>query len=322
MAILCVLRPAPTAVALLVLAVTVLVPSASGQDASRPVQRAGLGVSIAEVTADAARGAGLDRPRGALVTAVAPGGAAERAGLKAGDIVLEFDRAEITAWAMLPTVLLQKQPGDSVHLRIWRQRQAVEVDAVLAALAPAAPSPRELAMRECLAAACPACQDMLLLLGQSADKACDACTKEKARDISSCVDAKVPPASGGSVPPPAKPQAGNTDDPGASLSFSVFYVRDVTLEPARVPPGGRFTINVAYTSPSDRPVSFAFTISAGGRNLLASKSEEIAGTSGTRMIYSRALAAASEPGSYVVRVRLSYNQEVQERSATLVVAPK
>jgi hypothetical protein len=322
MAILRVLRPAPTAAALLVLAVTLLEPSASGQDTSRPVQRAGLGVSIAEVTADAARGAGLDRPQGALVTAVAPGGAAERAGVKVGDIVLECDRAGITAWAMLSTLLLQKQPGDSVHLKIWRQRQAVDIDAVLSALAPATPSPRELAMRECLPAACPACQDMLLLLGQSADKACDACSKEKARDISSCVDAKVPPATGGSVPPRAKPQADNTDDPGASLSFSVFYVRDVTLEPARVTPGGRFTINVAYTSPSDRPVSFAFTISAGGRDVLASKSEEIAGTSGARMVYSRSLAAASEPGTYLIRVKLSYDRDVQERNATLVVDAK
>jgi hypothetical protein len=314
-------RPESAYVVGLVLVVALLGLRASGQDLSRPVQRAGLGVTVSEVTPEIAREAGLDRPYGALVAGLSPDGAAARAGVMAGDVILEFDRKEIAAWGVLPTLLQSRQPGDTVHLKIWRQRQAVELDVVLAALAPAPLSPRSEATRTCIAQACPACQDSLLLLSSSADKACDACMKEKTREIASCVDAKVPPVGAGGTPASrSDPPGGRAGQPDAGLSFGVFYVRDVTLDPARVPPGGRFTIIVSYSSPSDRPVMFAFTISTGGRELFASKPEGIAGTSGTRRLYSRSLAAASDAGTYVIRVRLTYEGETQERSVTLTVA--
>ena len=55
------------------------------------VQRGRIGVEIRPVTAAFAESFGLDRPRGALVQGVEPGGPAEKAGLKEGDIIIGVD---------------------------------------------------------------------------------------------------------------------------------------------------------------------------------------------------------------------------------------
>ena len=52
------------------------------------VSRGRIGVTIQDVNKDLAESFGLDRPRGALVSAVEPGSPADKAGLKAGDVIL------------------------------------------------------------------------------------------------------------------------------------------------------------------------------------------------------------------------------------------
>ena len=58
-------------------------------------RRGWLGVRIGVVTPEAAQRAGLQRPRGAMVSSITPGSPAARAGLQPGDIILKFDGRDV-----------------------------------------------------------------------------------------------------------------------------------------------------------------------------------------------------------------------------------
>jgi serine protease Do len=73
------------------------------------VTRGRIGVQIQDVNASFADSFGLDRPRGALVTQVIDGGPSEKAGVKAGDIIL-------------PGVISAIKPGDTAKVEVWRER--------------------------------------------------------------------------------------------------------------------------------------------------------------------------------------------------------
>ena len=95
------------------------------------VQRGRLGVSIQGVDKDLAQSFGLADARGALVSSVEPGSAAEKAGLQAGDVVIGVDGQRIADSAELPRVIGDKRPGTRVKLEIWREGRSREVVATL-----------------------------------------------------------------------------------------------------------------------------------------------------------------------------------------------
>ncbi len=99
--------------------------------ASGHATHARLGVVVQEVNQALADSFGLDRPEGALVAGVEPGGPAERAGLKAGDVVRKLDGQPIVASGDLPAQLAQSSPGMKVKMEVWRQGQRQELTAVL-----------------------------------------------------------------------------------------------------------------------------------------------------------------------------------------------
>ena len=66
------------------------------------VSRGWLGVTIQEVDRDLAESFDLDRPRGALVNQVMPDSPAERGGLRAGDIIVEFNGRSVERSGELP----------------------------------------------------------------------------------------------------------------------------------------------------------------------------------------------------------------------------
>src|SRR5204863_157969 len=69
------------------------------------VQRGRLGVGIQEVSASLARSFGLERPQGALVSTVEPGGPAEKSGVQAGDVILSFGGKPIEQSSQLPPLV-------------------------------------------------------------------------------------------------------------------------------------------------------------------------------------------------------------------------
>lgn len=92
------------------------------------VTRGWLGVTIQNVDKNLADSFALDRPRGALITQVAPDGPASKAGLQAGDVILEFDGQEIDTSADLPHVVGLLEPGTTVDVEVVRDREQRTLD--------------------------------------------------------------------------------------------------------------------------------------------------------------------------------------------------
>ncbi len=86
------------------------------------VSRGKLGVVIQGMDKELAQSFGLDKPEGALVNSVEQDGPADKAGLQAGDIIQQVDGAKISESADLPRLIGNHTPGDSVKLKIWRNK--------------------------------------------------------------------------------------------------------------------------------------------------------------------------------------------------------
>ena len=88
-------------------------------------KRGWLGVRIQEVTKEIAEVEKLKKPEGALVASVGSNSPAEKAGIKAGDIILEFDGKKINTMKKLPNVVASTEVGKSVELKIWRNKKLI-----------------------------------------------------------------------------------------------------------------------------------------------------------------------------------------------------
>ena len=88
-------------------------------------KRGWLGVRIQEVTKEIADVEKLKKPEGALVASVGQNSPAEKAGIKAGDIILEFDGKKINTMKKLPNVVASTEVGKSVVLKIWRNKKLI-----------------------------------------------------------------------------------------------------------------------------------------------------------------------------------------------------
>ena len=88
-------------------------------------RRGWLGVRIQEVTKEIADVEKLKKPSGALIASVGEGSPADKAGLKEGDIVLEFDGKEIETMRQLPKVVAATAVGKSVEIKIWRNKKLI-----------------------------------------------------------------------------------------------------------------------------------------------------------------------------------------------------
>ncbi|QYF92114.1 DegQ family serine endoprotease [Massilia sp. PAMC28688] len=100
--------------------------------ATGKAQHAKLGVVIQEVNQAFADSFKLDSPEGALVSNVEKGGAADKAGIKSGDVIRKLNGQPIIASGDLPAMLSTSKPGDKVTLDVWRDGRIVRLDARLA----------------------------------------------------------------------------------------------------------------------------------------------------------------------------------------------
>ena len=86
-------------------------------------KRGWLGVRIQQVTKEIADVEKLDEPRGALVASVAENSPSDKAGIKAGDIILKFDGTDIKEMTELPKIVAQTEVGKIVEVKIWRNKK-------------------------------------------------------------------------------------------------------------------------------------------------------------------------------------------------------
>ena len=88
-------------------------------------KRGWLGVRIQDVTKEIAEVENLGKPRGALVASVAENSPSEKAGVKSGDIILEFDGQVIQEMKELPMIVAKTKVGKSVRVKIWRNKKEI-----------------------------------------------------------------------------------------------------------------------------------------------------------------------------------------------------
>ena len=97
-----------------------------------------LGVRYLIITDEIQKEKNLPVNYGALIVkgekgenAIFPGSAAEKAGLKEGDIILEFNGEKITAENPLAKIIMKYNPGDKVTLKVLRQNKEIFFEVVL-----------------------------------------------------------------------------------------------------------------------------------------------------------------------------------------------
>ena len=88
-------------------------------------KRGWLGVRIQIVTEEIADVEKLDKPRGALVASVAEKSPSDKAGIKAGDIILEFNGTKINEMKELPIIVAQTEVGKTVEVKVWRNKKEI-----------------------------------------------------------------------------------------------------------------------------------------------------------------------------------------------------
>ncbi|WP_437686292.1 Do family serine endopeptidase [Sorangium sp. So ce176] len=98
------------------------------------VERGKLGLLFQPVTRDLAAALKLDSPRGALVAELEPGGAAARAGIKAGDVIVEVNGVPIVHAEELRRNVARNAPGSEIKVTVVRAEKRHEVVARLDAL--------------------------------------------------------------------------------------------------------------------------------------------------------------------------------------------
>jgi serine protease Do len=94
------------------------------------VRRPYLGVAFQPLTIDLAKQFGVEGKGGALVSSVVGGGPAEKAGVKAGDVIVALDGVPIKENRDLLRLLLEKAVGANVQLSLVRDRKSLTVPVV------------------------------------------------------------------------------------------------------------------------------------------------------------------------------------------------
>jgi len=98
------------------------------------VTRGYLGVLIQKVTPEIAESLGMDRARGALVANVSKDGPADKAGVKVGDVIVEFDGTEVKDSSDLPLIVARTPVEKKVKLKVLRDKREVSLNAAVGEL--------------------------------------------------------------------------------------------------------------------------------------------------------------------------------------------
>jgi len=95
------------------------------------VIRGRIGLQMVNVPRDAYEDFGLKSRAGALVSVVASGGPADKAGVKAGDVIIEFNGRPVTNTGDLQKAVTTTKPGTSVALKVMRNGKEQSLNATV-----------------------------------------------------------------------------------------------------------------------------------------------------------------------------------------------
>src|SRR5262245_59220074 len=98
------------------------------------VSRSWLGVSIQSLSPELAKGFGLGEAKGALVSSVTDESPAVKAGIKAGDIITEYDGKKVTRTEDLPRLVAETPAGREVPVTVLRDGKPLTLRAAVARL--------------------------------------------------------------------------------------------------------------------------------------------------------------------------------------------
>ena len=94
------------------------------------VRRAYVGILMQDVTDEIAVSLGSGAPhKGALVSEVVPGAAADKAGIRPGDVITSLDGLPVDGSKSMQHAILQKKIGDKVNLGLWRDGKTLTLSA-------------------------------------------------------------------------------------------------------------------------------------------------------------------------------------------------
>jgi serine protease Do len=86
------------------------------------ITRGVIGVSVTDVPLNALAEFGMKERRGALVGSVSPNGAAAKAGIEPGDVILEFNGKPVQRRDQLVTLVVSTKPGTAVPVKVLRDK--------------------------------------------------------------------------------------------------------------------------------------------------------------------------------------------------------
>jgi serine protease Do len=94
---------------------------------SGKVTRGWLGVSIQRITPDLAESLGLEKSRGALVASVSDGSPAAEAGIKTGDVIVEYNGSQIEDSSQLPILVARTKVGQNAKIIVVRDKKRIPI---------------------------------------------------------------------------------------------------------------------------------------------------------------------------------------------------
>jgi Do/DeqQ family serine protease len=103
------------------------------------VRRGQLGISVAKVTSEVAEKLKLSQQRGLIVAQVQPGSAADRAGIRQGDVITAFNGTEVNESNVFRNLVAATAPATEVTLTILRDGREQQVRATLGEVSPQPP---------------------------------------------------------------------------------------------------------------------------------------------------------------------------------------
>jgi serine protease Do len=98
------------------------------------VTRGYLGVLIQKVTPEIAESLGMDKGYGALVANVSKEGPAEKAGVKVGDVIVEFDGQPVKDSGDLPIIVARTAVDKKVRMKVLRDKKEIVLNVAIGEL--------------------------------------------------------------------------------------------------------------------------------------------------------------------------------------------